>query len=139
RCGGNRRASPPSPCVSGLSRPHRRGRRARRTESLAGSLPSLQYAGKAGEARPGAGASRVDPPPRALRALAAATSRHADAPRMAAHAVATASASSTAGGRLAVASTQGVRDATELGERATAGTYGRRAPGASPRPGGPTP
>ena len=103
---------------------------------IGGQLAVAAIRRQGGRGSAGAGASRVDPPARALRALGAATSRHADAPRMAAHAVATASASSTAGGRLAVASTEGVRDATELGERATAGTYGRCALGASARAGG---
>src|SRR5207249_11274389 len=73
-------------------------------------------------------ASRVDPssaPTRgALYTPAAAASCDADPPRMATHTVAATTAHPIAGGRLAVASAERVRDATELCEWAAACTRG---------------
>jgi len=73
---------------------------------------------------------------RPLHTLAAAASRDADTPRVATHAVTATAASPTAGGRLAVASADRIRDAAELCERAAARTCGRCALGASARAGG---
>ena len=73
---------------------------------------------------PPRGPPRTQRPSRGLHTLAAAASRDADTPRMATHAVTATSASPTAGGRLAVASAERIRDAAELCEWAAARACG---------------